>query len=137
MVWRYITEKLAAAGFAITIIFCYLLVIKSFNLSEFSEVAHTWTLWAVTFGYGIGITSIIDGITEKWAAFTRYKNAGYILAGALFFLPFGISVYTIIVGVTGALIAGIFLAGQTMAKNSKLFTSAFIIIPLLVLLLIQ
>ncbi|WP_107942686.1 hypothetical protein [Metasolibacillus fluoroglycofenilyticus] len=137
MVWHYISSKLAAAGFALSIIFGYLLVITNFNLYEFSEAARSWTLWAILFGYGIIITCIIDAVIEKWQQITRYKNALYILAGFLFFLPFGLSIFTFIAGVTGALVAGIFLGGQTIAKNSKAFNIAFIALPLLLLIMIQ
>ncbi|WP_107841537.1 hypothetical protein [Metasolibacillus meyeri] len=137
MLGRYMATKLAAAGFAMTIIFSYLLVVSNFNLYTFSEMARIWMLWAVIFGYGIVITCVIDAVIERWEALARYKTALYLLAGALFFLPFGLNTFTLIAGIVGAFVAGMFLLGQTLATNYRACNIAFIVIPLLFLLLIQ
>ncbi|MEO4054744.1 hypothetical protein [Solibacillus sp. CAU 1738] len=137
MTLRYLSTKLAGAGFALTVFFMYLLFVENFNLYNFVETISNWWIWGIIFVYGIISSSIIDWLSKKWSIINSNKIVAYILAGFLFFFIFGISIFAVIAGIVGAIVAVIFLSGVWLAKHSKKFTTVFIIMPLFFLVLIQ
>lgn len=137
MTLRCFSIKLAGAGFALTMFFMYLLFGEKFNLYNFVETISNWWIWAIIFFYGVFSSSIIDRLAEKWPIINSYKIIAYSLAGFLFFFIFGISIFEVIAGVVGAIVAVIFFGGEWLAKHSKMFTTVFIIMPLFFLVLMQ
>lgn len=134
---RYFSTKLAGAGFALSMFFMYLFFVENFNLFNFVEATSNWWIWAIIFIYGIISSSIIDWLAKKWSILDSYKIFAYILAGFLFFFIFGISIFAVIAGIVGAIVAVIFFGGEWLAKHSKKLTTVFIIMPLLFLVLLQ
>lgn len=137
MTLRCFSTKLAGAGFALTVFFMYLLFVEKFNLYNFAETISNWWIWAIIFFYGIFSSSIIDWLAKKWSIIDSYKIIAYILAGFIFFFIFGISIYAVIAGIVGAIVAVIFFSGEWLAKQSKKFTTVFIMMPLFFLMLMQ
>ena len=137
MTWRYFSTKLAGAGFALSMFFLYLFFVENFNLFNFVEATSNWWIWAIIFIYGFISSSIIDWLAKKWSILDSYKVIAYILAGFFFFFIFGMSIFAVIAGVVGAIVAVVFFGGEWLAKHSKKFTTVFIIMPLFFFVLLQ
>lgn len=138
----YLVSKLAGAGFALTFIFGFLFLLEP-DLYKFSEMISTKFIWLMLFCYGLLCSVFIDLITGKMKK--KYQQVNrllmkfelYIFFGFAVFLLNGISYFTLIAGLIGALCSLLFYLGTFLSQRSRSFNYLFsIVMPLCFFLLL-
>jgi len=136
----YVTTKLAAAGFLLSVFFTFLLVASDFDMYEFVESISEWFLWAVCFGYAIFCSVVIDLVTYKFPRIShKVKIALYLIAGFSLFLVISleVNIFTIIAGTVGAISALVYYFGTYLSDKIKPFRYIFaFILPIVFLVFI-
>lgn len=132
------TTRLAGAGFTIFLLFLFLFISEK-SLFNFVEVASSWQIWAVIFGYGTVCSFLIDSVLNAKQIHSHgLRVVFYLVAGFIFFLFLGLNAFTIIAGFVGAICAGVFYIGTIISRELKWFKITFaLIVPVFFLVLIQ
>lgn len=140
MLFSYVSKKLAGAGFSISIFFSIWLLVCGFDWFEWSEQLTGWIIWAIFFGYGPACSILIDVLACKLQGFGRFlvKCSLYAAAGFGLFMVKGLTVYSLLAGIIGAVAALTFYYGTFLAAQGRFhpYFCAFAL-PLIFLLLIN
>ncbi|MCM3362790.1 hypothetical protein [Niallia sp. MER TA 168] len=127
----YALIKLAGAGFAATLFFCYMFL-SSFDLYLFSHEIKNPFFWIAFFGVGILVSMIIDRIAKYYP---KLEIVLYLLAGLCLFLPIVWNVYPLIAATIGLICSLLFYIGIKLAAKLNAFKWTFAFTPILFLLL--
>ena len=134
IVISYFVNKMAAAGFMLSIISLYILIATSFDLYEFSEGLTMW--FVVLFFYSIFCSILIDWVKRKFYQISQTVEVFlYMITGFIPFIAFRELPFILFAGTIGAICAVIyFFAIHFVIRNNTIKVVLAIVIPILLLI---